>query len=240
MGWLDLRRIPEPEIMDSADEVEAYASATAQKYLDTMDDTLVEQVFHVWRGAIPPAGRLLDIGCGPGSIALKIARRSESLWVTGVDRSREMVAAAQQAAAAQALAGRASFFVGDANRLSFPDSSFDFVLSNSVLHHLQNPVEVFNEMARVTKPAGVILVRDLRRPSRLAFSLHVRWHGRYYSGLMKQLYVQSVRAAYTPEELSGLLQRSALRESQIFYHGRTHFGFIRRSDGAAGAKISQS
>jgi ubiquinone/menaquinone biosynthesis C-methylase UbiE len=239
MGWLNLPRVPEPEIMDSADEVEAYASATAQKYLDALDDTLVEQVFQLPQNGKAASGRLLDIGCGPGSIALKIARRSGSLLVTGVDRSDEMVAVAQRAAATQGLASRASFLVADGNHLSFPDATFDFVLSNSVLHHLQDPVAVFNEMARLSKPGGVILVRDLRRPSRLFFPLHVRWHGRYYSGLMKQLYVQSVRAAYTPEELAELLRRSRLGDSLIFYHGRTHFGFIRKSQDATAAEVSK-
>jgi hypothetical protein len=82
-------------------------------------------------------------------------------------------------------------------------------------------------MARVARPDGIVLVRDLRRPSRLVFPLHVRWYGRYYSGLMKKLYVDSVRAAYTLEELVELLGRSALGPARIFRHQRTHLGFVR-------------
>lgn len=221
--WLSLPRKPEPEVMSDAEGVEAYTSAAAQAYLDAIDNTLVEQVLSLG----PRSGRLLDIGTGPGGIPLKIARRCPDLHVVGIDRSANMIKTARRAAVEQGLAGRASFFVGDAIRLCFPDACFDLVLSNSLLHHLENPVAVFAEMARVAKPGGVVLLRDLRRPSGLAFPLHVRWYGRYYSGLMKKLYVDSVRAAYTSQELAELLRRSALAGARIFLHQRTHLGFIR-------------
>jgi ubiquinone/menaquinone biosynthesis C-methylase UbiE len=228
MNWLTLPRKPEPEAMGDADEVEAYASAAAQTFLEAIDNTLVEQVLAL----DPPAGMLLDIGAGPGNISLKIARRCPRLRVVGLDYSRNMVRAARQAAAKDGLADRARFFVGDANRLCLPDASFDLVLSNSVLHHLANPIALLKEMVRVSKPDGVVLLRDLRRPSRLAFPLHVRWHGRYYSGLMYQLFRDSVRASYTGKELAELLRQSGLEGARIFYRGRTHLGFIR--DGRRG------
>ena len=223
MNWWTLPRKPEPEAMGDADEVEAYASATAQAFLDSIDNTLVEQVVAL----APPEGRLLDVGAGPGNISLKLARRCPRLQVVGLDYSRNMVRAARRAAGEQGLAERARFFVGDANRLCLPDACFDLVLSNSVLHHLANPVALLKEMARVAKPEGVILLRDLRRPSRFAFPLHVRWHGRYYSGLMYQLFRDSVRAAYTGKELAELLRQSGLEGARIFFRVRTHLGFIR-------------
>ena len=230
MSWLTLPRTPEPEVMSDAEEVEAYASAAGQAYLDAIDNTLVEQVVSLG----PPTGMLLDIGTGPGGIPLKIARRCLTLRVVGIDCSANMVRAARQAAAEQDLADRAWFFCGDANRLCFPTACFDFVLSNSLLHHLQEPLAAFGEMARVAKPDAVILLRDLRRPSRLTFPLHVRWYGRYYSGLMYELYVDSVRAAYTATELAALLRQSPLAGARIFHYERsTHLGFIldRRNSG---------
>jgi ubiquinone/menaquinone biosynthesis C-methylase UbiE len=223
MKWLTLPRRPEPEAMGDADEVEAYASAAAQAFLDAIDDTLVEQVLELG----PPRGRLLDVGMGPGGIPLKIARRCPPLQVVGVDYSENMVRTARQADHAQGLTGQVHFFVADANQLCFPDACFDFVLSNSVLHHLSNPIALLKEMARVAKPEGVVLLRDLRRPSRLAFPLHVRWYGRYYSGLMYRLFRDSVRAAYTGQELAELLRQAALPEARVFSHQRTHLGFIR-------------
>jgi ubiquinone/menaquinone biosynthesis C-methylase UbiE len=228
MNWLTLPRKPEPEVMGDAEEVEAYASAATQAYLDALDNTLVEQVLSL--GCT--SGWLLDIGTGPGAIPLKIARRLADLRVVGIDCSANMVRAARRAAVEQGLAERVLFFVADANHLCFRDAAFDLVLSNSLLHHLQNPVAVLNEMARVAKPTGVLLLRDLRRPSRLTFRVHVGWYGRHYSGLMKKLYVDSVRASYTGEELGELLRHSALTDARIFFHQRTHLGFIREGQGA--------
>jgi ubiquinone/menaquinone biosynthesis C-methylase UbiE len=119
------------------------------------------------------------------------------------------------------------FLTGDGSRLPFADATFDLVLCNSVLHHLEQPVRLFGEIARVAAPGGAILVRDLRRPSRPAYPLHVLWHGRHYSGLMYKLYCDSVRAAYAPQELAALLNASPLSDTRIFTLGRTHLGFER-------------
>lgn len=83
MNWLTLPRKPEPEVMGDAEEVEAYASAAAQAYLDALDNTLVEQVLSL--GCT--SGWLLDIGTGPGGIPLRIARRLANLRGVGTNRS---------------------------------------------------------------------------------------------------------------------------------------------------------
>jgi SAM-dependent methyltransferase len=237
MKWLRMPRTPEPEVMAEADEVEAYASAATQAYLDAIDNTLVEQVVSLASterasddDSSALSGWLLDVGTGPGGIPLKLVRRCPRLRAVGIDRSLNMVRAARQAALEQGVAGRAFFLVADARNIAFPDGCFDIVLSNSVLHHLHDPLPVLNEMARLAKPSGMVLLRDLRRPSRLAFPLHVGWFGRYYRGLMKKLYVDSVRAAYTVDELRQLLLRSALADAQVFRHRRTHLGFLRRAN----------
>jgi len=103
------------------------------------------------------------------------------------------------------------------------------VMCNSVLHHLAEPRNLLAEMARVAKPGAAILLRDLRRPSRLAFPLHVRWHGRHYSGAMYELYRDSVHAAYTVPELQSLLDSSPLQGARVFVHHATHIGIERPS-----------
>ena len=147
MSWLDLPRVPEPEVMDHSDEVEAYTSAAAQAYLDKIDDTFVEHALRLVAGRA--AGRALDIGTGPGQIVLKLARRLPGWQFLGVDRSPSMIQQARgslgsspthsSSAGAQhavpALGARVQFFIADGNRLPFPDADFDLVMCNSVLHH---------------------------------------------------------------------------------------------------------
>jgi SAM-dependent methyltransferase len=228
MSWLELQRKPEPEVMSGEDEVSAYASAAGQRHLDALDNTFVDQVLSLGSTEGMLDGLLLDVGCGPGNITLKIAQRCTQLLLAGVDYSANMVQAARRAAGEHGLENRVFFSEGSADRIPFADGTFDVVLSNSVLHHLTNPSTAFEEMLRVTKPDGAVLVRDLRRPSRLAFPWHVRWYGRHYSGIMKRLFEDSVRAAYTPEELVGLLCRSGMSKAHLFLHERTHMGFVFR------------
>ena len=227
MTWWTLPRVTEAEVMSGAEGVSAYASAAAQAYLDALDDTFVEQVL----GFGLDSGLALDVGTGPGRIPLKIARRNPKLRVVGVDRSEAMIQVARNAARERDSGGRLRFLLGDATRLSFPDAAFDLVLSNSLLHHLADPVCVFREMERVTRAGGWILVRDLRRPSRVSFPWHAAWYGRHYAGLMRDLYGASLRAAYSPPELRDLLNRAALGSACPFALGRTHLGFVMQKEG---------
>lgn len=222
MDWLTLPRQPEPEAMEESSGVEAYTSAAAQAYLDALDNTFVERVVSLGIRE----GRVLDVGTGPGSIPLKIARRLPGLCVVGADLSKAMLVAAAKSAREQGLSGRVQFALASASALCFRDASFDLVISNSLVHHLNDPVAAFDECARVVKSPGRVLVRDLRRPSRCAFAAHAAWHGRHYSGRMKELYEDSLRAAYTPGELRGLLERSRMSSARVFVYRQTHLGLL--------------
>lgn len=230
-----MARVPEAEVMSEEAAVSAYDSAASQKHLDAIDNTLVEQALSLAPAARKLRGLLADLGCGSGRITLKIAGRCPELCALGVDRSRAMLCLARRAAAEQDLARRAFFLRGNAACLPFPARTFDFVLCNSVLHHLASPLEALQEMARITKPGGTLLLRDLRRPNRLSFPLHVRWHGRKYSGVMRKLFEDSVRAAYTREELAELLQACGMPQARIFLHHGSHLGFVHRAE----AKLSR-
>jgi ubiquinone/menaquinone biosynthesis C-methylase UbiE len=227
MSLFDLPRVPEPEVMDDSGEVEAYSSAAAQAHLDATDNTLVEHALRLLNGR--ERGRALDIGTGPGQIIIKLARRLTRWKFTGVDRSPGMIAQANEnlAAAGSGLEGRVEFQLADGNRLPFPDNCFDLVLCNSVLHHLAEPEKLLSEIARLAGSGGAILLRDLRRPGRFAYPLHVRRHGRHYSGVMYRLYRDSVRSAYTVPELERLRHSAALSGVRVFKHRSTHIGLER-------------
>jgi ubiquinone/menaquinone biosynthesis C-methylase UbiE len=227
MSFLDLPRVPELEVMNDSGEVEAYSSAAAQAHLDAIDNTLIEHALRLVRGC--EHGCALDIGTGPGQIAIKLAQRLPQWSFVGVDRSPAMIAqaSAHLAAVADGVAARVALEVADGNRLPFPDGGFELVMCNSVLHHLAQPEKLLSEMARLVTRDGAILLRDLRRPNRLAYPLHVRWHGRNYSGAMLRLYRDSVRAAYTPPELQRLLEFSGISGARVFQHRSTHIGVER-------------
>jgi ubiquinone/menaquinone biosynthesis C-methylase UbiE len=220
-------RMPEPEVMGDLGEVEAYSSAAAQSYLGKLDDTFVAHALRLVNRR--ERGRALDIGTGPGQIVVKLARNLTRWKFVAVDRSSHMIAeaVANLAAGGPELAGRVEFQVADANALPFPDATFDLVVCNSVLHHMAEPERLLGEIARLVKPRGAILLRDLRRPSRLSYGWHVRRHGRYYSGKMRELYEASVRASYIVPELQKLVEVSRLGGVRIFNAPATHVGVER-------------
>jgi len=221
--WFFVPRVPEPEVMESNEEAEAYGSAAAQAYLDRLDNTFVDHA----RSLGVRSGVALDVGTGPGQIPIKLALKLPQLEIVGIDLSEAMLARARKAAAAAGVDSQVRFEMGDARGLPFPDHHFDLVICNSLLHHAADPLATLNELARVARPRGALLLRDLRRPSAFAFPFHIAWFGRHYRGLMRRLFAASVRAAYTLPELEDLLVRSKIVGGGVFRRGQSHIGIER-------------
>lgn len=124
---------------------------------------------HRWRTAansaaylldrIGPGTDLLDVGCGPGTITVDLARIVAPGRVVGIDRAEEIVEAARRDAAAAGVPG-VEFRSGDAYALPVEDASFDAVHAHQVLQHLADPVTALREMRRACRPDGVVAVRD--------------------------------------------------------------------------------
>lgn len=209
--------------MDAEDEAAAYMDAAAAAHLARLDAGWAERV--VRSGPRGPA-RVLDIGTGGGQIPLLLARRRPEWRIWGLDRSRAMLDAGREAMATvrrearrQARPFVSGFAVAEARRMPFPDRAFDLVVSNSLLHHLADPTRVLDEVARVARPDGRVLIRDLRRPPRPLFRAWVGWHGRNYRGAMRALYEASVAAAFTPAEMERLLGRSGMSGAAVEIDG---------------------
>ncbi len=108
-----------------------------------------------------PAGRALDVGCGPGHLAVELARAAPNLSVVGVDILPEMVERANRRAERAGVAGRVRFEVGDASALPFAGGSFDVVVSTLSLHHWADPERGLAEVYRVLRPGGQALIYDI-------------------------------------------------------------------------------
>lgn len=123
---------------------------------------------HQWRTAensaaylldsLKPGLDLLDVGCGPGTITVDLARRVAPGHVIGIDRSEDVLAQAAGYAAERHV--DATFEPGDVYALAYDDGSFDVVHAHQVLQHLSDPVAALVEMRRVTRPGGIVAVRD--------------------------------------------------------------------------------
>jgi SAM-dependent methyltransferase len=102
---------------------------------------------------------LLDVGCGPGTITIDLARRLAPGRVVGLDAVDEPLAIARDEARAAGV-DTVAFVVGDAYALPFDDGAFDVVHAHQLLQHLRDPAVALREMARVCRPGGLVAARD--------------------------------------------------------------------------------
>jgi SAM-dependent methyltransferase len=141
------------------------SGAGQQRYTHGHHESVLRS--HRWRTAENSAGyllphlvsgtSLLDLGCGPGTITVDLARAVAPGPVIGIDRSEDAVRAAR---GLLDPASTVSFETGDLFSLRFGDDTFDVVHAHQVLQHLEDPVAALVEMARVCRPDGLIAVRD--------------------------------------------------------------------------------
>jgi ubiquinone/menaquinone biosynthesis C-methylase UbiE len=190
-----LSRILEPEVMDSAEDALDY---------DTMDHRQVNEAFVTDFLAVcpDPAGRVLDVGTGTARIPIELCQRHAALHVLAVDAAAHMLVLANRNITAAGLSRRIETLLGDARHLPFPDGAFAAVISNSIIHHIPDPLPVLAEMVRLTAPGGWLFLRDLLRPRDEAM-LHalVEQHAAGANPHQKQLFADSLRAALSLDEL---------------------------------------
>ena len=133
--------------------------------LARVPDTAVESfagVANPWElGRLELGEQVLDLGCGAGTDTLVAAQMvGPEGRVTGIDMTPEMLAKARRAAA-ELGAGNVEFLEGEAERLPFPDASFDAVISNGVIDLIPDKDAVFAELQRVLRPGGRIQIADV-------------------------------------------------------------------------------
>ena len=112
-------------------------------------------------GRLEPGERVLDLGCGAGTDSLVASLMvGPEGSVTGIDMTPEMLARAR-AGAEQLAAGNLTFVEGEAERLPFPDTSFEVVISNGVIDLIPDKDAVFDQIYRVLVPGGRIQIADV-------------------------------------------------------------------------------
>ncbi len=118
--------------------------------------------------AFGPEARILDVGCGTGSLTLLVAERLQPPGeAIGIDAAPRMIDIARRKAARRQVPAR--FLAGVAERLDFADASFDLVVNSMFTHHIDTELKrrAFSEMYRVLRPGGRLVTADVDRPTTL-------------------------------------------------------------------------
>ncbi len=153
-----MERVLEPELMEDPAQALAYARA---------DFAEVNQGFvDRFRAMFPElsTGSVLDLGCGPANIPIRLVRALPRLQITAVDGSEAMLAHARKAVTEAELTDRIRVLYARVPGLALQPRSFDAVISNSLLHHLEDPHPFWQEVQRLGGPGAPVFVMDLFRP----------------------------------------------------------------------------
>lgn len=194
-----MKRVPEPEeLMADPAQARAYAEADFGE-----PNQLFVDLFLGLHPA-PFAGHALDLGCGPGDIPIRLARACPAARIDAVDGAAAMLDFGRAAITGNAdLAARIRWvcaLIPSADAM--PAGGYEAVLSNSLLHHMTDPLDLWRAVRLGGKPGAAILVMDLARPAdAAAVDRLVADHAADAPEVLQRDFRNSLYAAYTVGEV---------------------------------------
>ena len=215
-----MERVPEPELMDDPAQAQAYAAA---------DFAEPHAAFvRYFRERFPDhvARRVFDLGCGPADVTLRFLAAFPAARALAVDGAAPMLALARAAAERAGLGARIDLMHAHLPA-PLPDG-FDTVLSNSLLHHLADPLALWRQIAAAGARGAAVLIMDLRRPAtRNQAQALVDAYASTEPEVLKRDFLQSLCAAYTAPEIGRQLRQAgltlaveAIGDRHVLVHGR--------------------
>jgi ubiquinone/menaquinone biosynthesis C-methylase UbiE len=211
-----MERILEPEVMDTWEEAIDY---------DSMDFTEVNTVFA--QSAInlgPKIGKILDAGTGSARIPIMIAKLSPQWHLTCIDLSANMLKVAAMNVENAGVKSQVKLELVDAKKMPYHNQEFDMVISNSIIHHLPDPLPFFREVKRLLKPNGGLFLRDLLRPHDQETTEHlVEMYTGDCNPRQKQLFRDSLYAAFSLDEITQMLAEAGLTDVKIYQSSDRHW-----------------
>jgi len=194
-----MHRILEPEVMDDPEQASAYAQADFERE----NQEFVERFL----AAFPDLteGHIVDLGCGPADIPIRLARALPRCRITGIDASLPMIRLGEQAIIDAGLVDRITLRCERIQSLVLPEL-VDAVVSNSLLHHIPNPLRFWLAVKQLARPGGYALVMDLLRPASTddAAAL-VDQYAANEPAILRRDFYNSLLAAFTEDEVAAQL-----------------------------------
>jgi ubiquinone/menaquinone biosynthesis C-methylase UbiE len=199
-----MQRILETEVMDDAKEAVAYAEAD---FSDSNEQFVSDVLSEFGRDLI----NVIDLGCGPADIPVRLAKSAATTKLKAVDASAEMLRLAREAVQAAGFSDRIELLQARLPDLPLPDHSFELILSKDMLHHLPDPDVLWREVERLGKPGAGVFVMDLVRPDspEQAAEIVERVAGDEHP-LLKEDFYNSLCAAFTVSEVQQQLREASI------------------------------
>jgi ubiquinone/menaquinone biosynthesis C-methylase UbiE len=207
-------RIPESGILLDR-ELAGYYNLMAKRYMRFPCQRVLKRV--VARGI--KKGKAIDIGTGPGIFPIFISKALPEIRFKGIDLSSVMIDLAKQNAIEAGIDNRIEFEIGSAYSLPVEDHSLDLLLCINTIHHLDRPVDFFNEAARSLKEDGAFVIVDFHRDASFLFvgMFNLIWKAFFgRDPKARKGFIESIQSSYTLKECQGFLEQSRLKHWRLY------------------------
>ena len=185
--------------MDDPEQAVAYAKADFEKENQGFVDRFIQYYPDFTEGQV------LDLGCGPADIPIRFVKALPKCRVTAVDASPPMIKLAEAAVGKAGMADRIALRCERIQSLALPEPA-DAALSNSLLHHIPNPLQFWYYLKKQVKSGSCVLVMDLLRPeSPEAAQGIVDQYAADEPALLQRDFYNSLLAAFTEDEVAAQL-----------------------------------
>lgn len=200
-----MERILEAELMEAEDQVRAYARADFSTSNQLFVDRLIAEFGTDYR-------RVVDLGCGPCEVMVRLARARPELQITAVDGSRQMITLARETVRAAGLEKQITLVAGLIPGALGERQAFEAVLAKDLLHHMADPQVLWREVQRLGQPGAIVFGMDLIRQEtpEAAWAIVERVAGGE-DPVLKQDFYRSLGAAFTVGEVEAQLQAAGLK-----------------------------
>jgi 2-polyprenyl-3-methyl-5-hydroxy-6-metoxy-1,4-benzoquinol methylase len=193
-----MNRVCEPELMDDPEQALVYSKADFEEENQGFVNRFIEHYPDLTQGHV------VDLGCGPADIPIRLARALCGIRITGVDASRPMIDLGVQAVKTAGLSDHITLSC-ERFQNSKADPA-DAIISNSLLHHIPNPLQFWYAVKKLAQPGAVVLVMDLLRPESEADARAIV--DRYAAGepaILRRDFFNSLLASFTEDEVAAQL-----------------------------------
>lgn len=214
-----MERSPEPELMDDAAQVAAYAQADFEKphamYMELLAGALGETI---------PAGRALDLGCGAGDITARLVLRYPETRVDALDGAGRMLEHARVRLRRDGIEERVNLLNRHLPDPTIESAVYSAVFSNSLLHHLADPLVLWRTVMRAAAPGAFVFIMDLMRPD--SVSTAEALVAEYAGGepeILRRDFFRSLLAAYRVGEVRAQLSAVGLESLAVEPVSDRHF-----------------
>ena len=220
-----MNRVPEPEIMNGREQAWAYAMADFEAPNQMFVDLFVRKF-----SGLQVTGSVLDLGCGPADIPIRFALQYPQCLVCGVDGAAAMLEYGRKSIDDRGLENRITLIEGILPNISLPLENYNVLLSNSLLHHLDDPQVMWRTIKDCGKKDAAVLIMDLFRPAgREEARKIVEKYSANEPAILKEDFYHSLLAAYSVEEVRKQLETAKLAHLNIEQTSDRHFivtGFL--------------